>query len=284
VFERVAIVGVGLIGGSLGLALRERRLARSIVGIGRNQATLDRALARHAIGEAFTEVGPGVAGADLVVLCTPISRILHDLEALAPVLAPGAVITDVGSTKSEIAAAGDRCYPDGRFVPGHPMAGSERSGVDAARAELFMEATWALTPTAQTDAEALSNVRSLAAAVGARVVRLTPAEHDEAVAVTSHLPHVLAYALAAVAGSRAGGSPHLYDLAAGSFTSGTRVAHSDPALWREIALSNRDALLSALRESADQTEAVIAALEARDGDALETAFRRGYEAVEKSPA
>lgn len=279
---RVAIVGVGLIGGSLGMALRERRLAQSVVGIGRNPATLGKALHLGAIDEAAADLAEGVRGADLVVLATPIGQILADMERLPALLAPHCVITDVGSTKGEIARAGDRLIPGGAFVAGHPMAGSERSGVEAARADLFTEATWALTPTAATNPDALQTVRRLAQAVGARTIVLDPDSHDRAVAVTSHLPHVLAYALAALAGAESGTNPHLFDLAAGSFASATRVAGSSPELWREIALSNREALLAAVRAYRLSLAEAEAILESGNPDALLALFQKGHAARRES--
>ena len=278
-FERVAIVGVGLIGGSLGLALRGRGMAREVVGIGRSEASLERAVTHGAITRYTTDLRYGIREADLVVLATPISRILSDLERLNDGLSPECVVTDVGSTKSDIARAGDEAVPGGRFVPGHPMAGSEKSGVDAARADLFNGATWALTATEMTNPEALGRVRDMAVGVGAHVREFSPEAHDRAVAVTSHLPHVLAYALAAVAGGRVAEEPQLFDLAAGSFASGTRVAHSDPDLWVEIALANRKALAEAVRESRAQLDHALAALDQGDTDALRGAFRRGWDAV-----
>jgi prephenate dehydrogenase len=190
----------------------------------------------------------------------------------------GAIVTDVGSTKAEIAAAGDGAFPDGRFVAGHPMAGSERAGVDAAQPKLFLDAVWALTPTATTDPAARDHVRNLAQALGARTVVLDAAQHDSAVAVTSHLPHVLAYALAALAGSETRRNPRLYDLAAGSFASGTRVAASSPELWRDIAVTNRAALLESLRAYIDALRDVEIALEREDDRELLALFTTGYEA------
>ncbi|MBC8103137.1 MAG: prephenate dehydrogenase/arogenate dehydrogenase family protein [Cytophagales bacterium] len=273
--KRLVIIGVGLIGGSLGMAARGRRLAQTVVGIGRSADTLRQALQLGAIDEAASDFATGIQAADVVVLATPIPQILDDLARLPALLAPGAVVTDVGSTKGEIARAGDRLFPGGVFVPGHPMAGSERSGVEAARADLFIEATWALTPTPQTDPEALNRIRDLARGVGARTVLLDPDAHDRGVAVTSHLPHVLAYALAALAGKESQTSPALLDLAAGSFASATRVAGSSPELWRDIALSNRTALLRAVRAYRATLGEVEAALERGDGDALLDLFQEG---------
>jgi len=275
---RVAIVGVGLIGGSLGMAIRRERLAEEVIGVGRNTETLQKAVGLGAIDCGVTAWEEGIRDADLIVLATPIRQILSDLARLAPLLSASAVVTDVGSTKEEIARVGAQYIPRGNFVAGHPMAGSERSGVEAARPDLFQDATWALTPTETTSDEAVKRVRTLAQQVGARVVLLAPEEHDRAVAVTSHLPHVLAYALAAVAGKQAEQSAHLYELAAGSFASGTRVAASAPELWRDIALTNRAALAAALRDCREELDTVLAALDAGNGDAILAAFQRGYAA------
>jgi len=281
-FSRVAIIGVGLIGGSLGMALKNRRLAQSVVGIGREMARLETARSLGAIDDLTTDLAAGVHQADLIVLATPVPQILADLPRLASLLSPGALVTDVGSTKGQIVRAGDDVLPGGAFVGGHPMAGSERSGVEAAHPELFIEATWALTPTPQTDPNALARVRALAQSVGARTLVLDPDAHDRAVAVTSHLPHVLAYALAALAGNMAGTTPHLFDLAAGSFASATRVAGSSPDLWQGIALSNRAALAAALHAFRADLDATLAALESGDADALREQFTRGFDAKQNA--
>ncbi len=279
---RVAIVGVGLIGGSLGMALRERRLAETVIGVGRNPEALEKAVRLGAIDAFVTDLATGVRDADLIVLATPIGRILADLERLPALLSSGSVITDVGSTKGEIARRGDGLIPTGAFVPGHPMAGSERSGVEAARADLFMEATWALTPTALTNPEAFERVRHVAQGVGARTIVLDPDAHDRAVAVTSHLPHVLAYALVALAAKESESNSRLFDLAAGSFASATRVAASSPELWRDISLSNREALLQSIRAYRTSLAEAEAALENADADALLTLFQKGYAARRES--
>jgi prephenate dehydrogenase len=276
-FSRVAIVGVGLIGGSLGMALRQRRLAAEVVGVGRNAVNLTRACDLGAIDRFDIEFGTGVADADLVVLATPIPQILQDLARLGPLLRPDAIVTDVGSTKAEIVAAGEASLPTA-FVGSHPMAGSERSGVEAARPDLFEEATWVLTPTDRTPPEHVRHVRTLAQHVGAHTVDLSPDSHDRVVAVTSHLPHVLAYALASLAGKRATEEPRLYDLAAGSFASATRVAFSSPDLWRDIALSNAPALAEAIRAYQDLLANALGALESGDSEGLLAAFLSGYNA------
>jgi len=293
-FRRVVIVGVGLIGGSIGLGLRERGLAGRVVGVGRSVETLDKAVRLGAIDEGVTDLAQGVAGADLVILATPIAQILADLQRLPPLLSPGALVTDVGSTKANIAQTG-RLHLGARFVAGHPMAGSEQAGVEAARANLFDGATWAITPFRDADASAnaeqatrhnaaCQTVTALAQALGARAVTLDAHEHDRAVALTSHLPHVLAYALAALGGEAFQSDlPHVYDLAAGSWASATRVAASPPELWRDVALTNRDALLAVLRRYQAELDAVEAALENADANALLTLFGRGRDAKRAAP-
>ncbi len=289
-FRRVVIIGVGLIGGSIGMGLRERRLAERVVGVGRSSDTLDKAVRLGAIDEGVTDLAAGVAGADLVILATPVAQILADIERLAPLLSPDAVVTDVGSTKAEIARTG-AAHLGARFVASHPMAGSEQAGVEAARADLFEGAVWVVTPAAAqpSDAaerhqEACRDIVHLAQALGARTVTLEPDEHDRAVALTSHLPHVLAYALASLGGESAQADlPHLYALVAGSWASATRVAASPAELWRDVALTNRDALLDVLRRY--QTELALAerALENADADALLALFARGRDAKRASP-
>lgn len=276
-FSRVAIVGVGLIGGSLSLALREKRLADTVVGVGRSRQTLTRARDLGAIDEAAADLAEGVAGADLVVLATPVGQILADLARLGPLLAPGALVTDVGSTKAEIVRAAGEANRFS-FVGGHPMAGGERSGVEAARSDLFKDATWALTPTKGTNEDALRRVERLVGAVGARPLLLDPNAHDRAVALTSHLPHVLAYALAARAEQQARDTPRLLDLAAGSWAGATRVAHSPPVLWQNIALTNRAALADAVRALSADLDEVLTALESADADTLLRLFTRGHDA------
>lgn len=283
-FRRVALVGVGLIGGSLGMALRSGHLAVSVVGVGRDRERLEKAQSLGAIDDIAGDLAPGVADADLVVLATPVRQILADVERLGPHLARGAIVTDVGSTKTEIARRADATLAPGVFVAGHPMAGSERSGVEAANPDLFRQAVWALTPTAATNADALDRVETMAKAVGARVLVLDPDAHDRAVAVTSHLPHVLAYALSSLAGREAERTAHLYDLAAGSFASATRVAQSPPELWRDVALTNRTALAQSVRSFCAELEAVVSALEAGDDDVVLARFRDGHDAKQRASA
>lgn len=274
-FGTVAIVGVGLIGGSLGMALKRRGRARQVLGVGRSAERLTLAERLGAVDAWSTDMGSALGLADTIVLCTPVGKIIEDLPQVLQAARPDAVITDAGSVKSPIVQA---AKGDPRFVGSHPMAGSERAGVEAARPTLFEDATWALTPEDSTDPRAVERVAALAHAVGASTLVLTPADHDAAVAVTSHLPHVTAWSLMRVAHERACRTPQVSRMAAGSFADATRVAASSPELWRDICLANREALLAAIEEFREQLDHAAEALKAGDAARLETFFTEGAEA------
>src|SRR5205085_2898596 len=195
----LTIVGVGLIGGSIGLAARKRGIARRIRGVGRRGGTLDRAAARGAVDETFFDLKDAVPGSDLVIFCTPVDRIAEQVLEAASGCSVGTLLTDAGSTKSRIVRDIDKRLPRSvRFVGSHPLAGSEKRGPESAEADLF-EGRWTLvTPTAATDLDALERVEAFWHALGSRTKRMTPEEHDQALAITSHLPHLVAAALAGV--------------------------------------------------------------------------------------
>lgn len=271
-FGTVAIVGVGLIGGSLGIALKARRLAQRVVGIGRDQGRLEKAIALGAIDEASTDLKAGIADADVVVLCTTVGHILDTVAQALEFAAPGAIVTDVGSTKGSIVA---RAANAPFFVGGHPMAGSERGGVEAATPTLFQEATWAITPTPSTDDRAVQTIKALAQEVGATTLLLSPEAHDTMLAVTSHLPHVMASALMRLAAQTRQEHSETARLTAGSFADTTRIAASSPELWRDVCLSNRDALLAALRGFRGELDALEAAVRSEDAADVEAFFAVG---------
>jgi prephenate dehydrogenase len=288
-FETVALVGMGLMGGSLGLALRERRLARRVVAVARRPETVRRALELGAADEGCSEPEQGVAAADLVVLCTPVLTIPALVERIAPHLKPGAVVTDVGSTKAVLVRElPQRLRRDTPYVGGHPMAGSEHTGVDAARADLFLGASYLLTPTAETPEDAVVRLERWISALGAIPIRIEPEAHDRAVAGISHLPHVVAAALAAAVGcpvpednsDLSGERETLRRLIAGGFRSTTRIAASSPEMWRDICLTNCDAVLEALRLFEAELALFARALEDRDAGALFRAFERARAARE----
>jgi prephenate dehydrogenase len=266
--RRVSILGVGLLGGSIGLAVRERIKGCRVVGYGHRPETLRAALQLGALDEAFGEAGPAVRGADLVVACTPVGLIPSLLGTIARELAQGAVVTDVGSTKRSIVEAAERLLPLGvHFVGSHPMAGSEKRGVQFARADLFDRAVCITTPTARTDEGALAKVDAFWQLLGMRTTRLSPDEHDRLLADVSHLPHVVAAALVAIQADAA------FGLCGKGFLDVTRVAAGDAGLWRDILLDNRDNVRQSIKRLGEQMKRLDALLETQQPDALEAWLR-----------
>jgi prephenate dehydrogenase len=257
-FSTVAIVGTGLIGGSIGLALRKSELAERVVGIGRRQASLRVARRVGAVSNTTVDLPKGVAEAELVVVCTPVGEIVNHVRQVAEHCPPGTLITDVGSTKQTIVAALDAGLPrDCRFLGGHPLAGSEKAGAGNARAELFRGRLAILTPTRNTRAEDFDLLEKFWEGLGSVVVQMSAEEHDRAVAITSHLPHVVAAALAAVL------PESLFRLSGTGILDTTRLASGDPNLWRQILTLNRQHVLSALEQYGARLAALHAAI--RDG-------------------
>jgi prephenate dehydrogenase len=247
IFDTIAIVGVGLIGGSIGMAARKNKLARRIIGVGRTEQKLMRAKILGAIDEYSLDIENGASEADLVIICTPVRLIGPTLQRMSASLKDGAVVTDVGSTKGEVVLQAESILPNTvHFVGGHPMAGSEQAGVEAAFSDLFMGAMYVFTPTDNTDLEALGKLTSLADAMGANVLIMNCDEHDNATAIISHLPHVMSAALLQIAEDAQHKSGKVFNLAAGSFRDLTRISDSPPEIWRDIALSNKSALLDAI--------------------------------------
>ena len=266
-FERVVIVGPGLIGGSLGQALRAADLAGCVVGVGHRQVSMDRALEAAAVDETSLNPVEAVPGADLVVLATGVGMIPKQAEQIIPHMKPSAILTDVGSVKGSICRAiGEHLAQSGnpgvRFVGGHPLAGSEQRGIEAARPDLFRGARCILTPTNETDPDALAKVRSLWEAVGCCVSELPPDKHDRLVAEISHLPHAVAACLVN------GISDEGFDLAATGLMDTTRVASGDPGLWVDICMENSTALSAALRAMAGELEQFACRLDAADRDSI----------------
>lgn len=280
-FRRAVVIGLGLIGGSLALALRDRRLAETVVGVDLRPDELAQGLSLGVIDEAAESPVAGVKGADLVVIAVPVRATGEVLATIAPVLAEDAVLTDVGSTKGgfvdAVVAAFGRLGPN--VVPGHPIAGSEKSGVGAARADLFEKHKTILTPHPGTDSGSLARVRKLWEACGAEVLEMSVAHHDEVLAATSHLPHLIAFSLV---DTLAGEDDNLdiFRYAAGGFRDFTRIAASDPVMWHDVFLSNRDAVLRMLDHFSNDLNRLRAAIEARDGQTLLRVFTRAKAARE----
>lgn len=258
--RRLCVVGPGLLGGSVALAARARRLAGEIVVVGRSEASVAPAVRAGAADRGTTDLAAGLRGADFCVLATPVATLERQLAAVWAAAEPGTVITDVGSTKGRIVATAERLAGQRPldFVGSHPMAGSERAGFAEARADLFVAATVILTPTERTAPAALGRVRAFWEAVGGRPTLLDPLTHDRATAAVSHLPHLVADALVDAVLRM---DPAFLDVAARGFRDTTRIAASSPPVWREIFQDNRAALaeaLAAFRKSLDHLEAVIA--------------------------
>ncbi|MDK1031986.1 MAG: prephenate dehydrogenase/arogenate dehydrogenase family protein [Planctomycetia bacterium] len=264
-FKQVTILGVGLIGGSLALALKVRGLALRIVGVGHREASIEKALDCGAIDQGTLSADEGVSGSDMVVLATPVSLFAPLMQQAAYALAPGTIVIDVGSVKRSVIRDVVPLVPAGcHFVPCHPLAGSECRGIDAARADLLEGAVCVITPTEETDAESLRRVTEMWQAVGMKVAKLTPESHDRLIAGASHLPHVVASALVH---ALADDAEHL---AATGFADTTRVAGGAPGLWCDILLANADEVLDSIASFSGVLSKFCDALKARDGDTLKT--------------
>jgi prephenate dehydrogenase len=263
-WKQATIIGVGLIGGSLGLALKKRGLARRVVGVGHRQPSLDAARAAGAADQTFLDPRDGVAGSDLVVLATPVGKFAEILERAVPGLLPGAVVIDVGSTKREVVASLEPMVPaPGAFVGCHPIAGSEQRGVAHAREDLFEGATCIVTPTGHTPADIVKRVVAIWQDVGMVVRALSPEVHDRLLADVSHLPHVVASVLVQAVSGEA------ESLVGPGWADTTRVASGDPGLWRDILVSNADEVAAAVERAQGVLAAFRAALSQRDARHIE---------------
>jgi len=262
-FERVSIVGVGLIGGSLGLALCAKRLAGRVVGVGHRQTSIDKALKMGAIDEGTLDIVAGTREADLVVLATGVELIVRMGETIAPHLKVGCVVSDVGSTKSMLAKKLEAALGGGvHFVGAHPIAGSEKRGIGAASADLFEGTVCVLTPTSATDRGAMERVAALWREVGADIATLSPEEHDSILARTSHVPHLAAAALIASLEKAD------EDFVGTGLRDTTRVASGDVGIWCDIAMTNREAVLHALDTVGAKLSELRRAIETGDRDGL----------------
>ncbi len=274
-FARVAVVGCGLIGGSFALALRQAGRAQAFVGFDRDAAHATRAKALGIVDEVVDDLSDAVRGADCVVVATPVAAAPAVFGTIATSLAPMAIVTDVGSTKGDVidAARGALGAAFARFVPGHPIAGREVHGPEAARADLFRDRRVLLTPVVETDRDAVDAIADAWTACGAKVERIDAAAHDRLLSTVSHLPHLLAYLLVAQVADGADAA-RMLELAGGGFRDFTRIAASSPAMWRDIAIANRDALLADLDDYGARLAALRDRVAAADRDALEALFAR----------
>ena len=278
--KTVVIAGLGLIGGSLAKALRRAGFCDELVGFGHREGSLLRGVELGVIDSYTLDLAEAVARADIFVIATPTlvaAELVTDLIALVGDRRDGPVITDAASVKGNLQRAASAAGGYSRLVLGHPIAGSERSGVDAANADLYINHRVILTPEPDSDAGAVALVRAMWSATGADVVDMSVADHDAVLAATSHLPHVLAYALVdALAQSDA--SDDIFRFAAGGFRDFTRIASSDPVMWRDIAVANREALLGAVDEFSQHLVLLRDAIDVGDSERLHEIFTRAKQA------
>ena len=272
-FKKVVIFGAGLIGGSFALALRRANAVSEVVGFGRSMATLEQARGLGIIDRIGQDVSAEVANADLVLLATPVRQMGELMARIAPHLGEHTLVTDGGSTKSDVVAAAYANLKDkvSRFIPAHPIAGAELSGPEAARADLYVGKKVVLTPLPENTADDVLRVRKAWEACGAVVSELTARQHDEVFAAVSHLPHLLSFALVHDIAEREN-KDQLLSFAASGFRDFTRIAASSPEMWRDISLANRDALLREVKRYADELYVIYQALENNDAAKLEEIF------------
>lgn len=273
--NHLVIIGTGLIGGSFALALKRKGLVGHITGVGRGRANLEQALHAGIIDSIAEQMATAIRSADLIFIAIPVGAMPAMFGELAEFLPAGAILTDAGSTKSDVIAAARVALSDkiGQFVPGHPIAGAETSGAGAAHAQLFEGKPLILTPLPENRQADVDLVTALWTACGARVACMSEQDHDRVFAAVSHLPHLAAFALMEELAERADADT-FFSFAGSGFRDFTRIAGSHPEMWRDIALANRDALLSELDTYIDKLEAIRGMIEARDGQALEDLFAR----------
>ncbi|HTY45635.1 MAG TPA: prephenate dehydrogenase [Patescibacteria group bacterium] len=265
-FNTVAIVGTGLIGGSIGLDLKAKKLAARVIGVSRHRRTIALARQSGAIDSGSQDIR-AVKGADLVILATPVETIMELAPRISRLIGPDCIVTDVGSTKAEIVARLEKVFV--RFVGSHPLAGSERRGIQHASAGLLRNSLCLVTPTKHTDPQALAKVKRLWLKLGAKVITMTPRMHDEALAFVSHLPHAAAYSLINTV------PPEYLRFCAGGLKDTTRIASSDPAIWVDIFLSNRVNILRAIDRLQGKLSGMRSALSRKKRSALVSILHSG---------
>jgi len=277
--NKLCIIGVGLIGGSLARALRKFGDVNEIVGVGRDKAHLQRALELGVIDSFETDITKAVSGADVIILAVPLSAMQIVMAQIKDHIDSDAVLTDVGSAKNSVINAAQLVFGElpSNFVPAHPIAGTEKSGVEASFAELYENRRVIVTPHEKNNQAAVSKVIALWTDCGAVVVEMDPVHHDEILAATSHLPHMLAYTLVDVL-ARMDGSEEIFDFAAGGFRDFTRIASSDPDMWHDICLANRDALVPVLEKFSDELRLLADAVSQGDSTLIKDMFTRAKQA------
>ena len=274
-FERIAIIGLGLLGGSIGLAVAERLPGATTAGYDADPATRARASELGLVGQVCDSATEAVKNAELVILCVPVGAMGAAAAEIAPALADGVVISDVGSSKQSVARAIEEMLPGRQVIPAHPVAGTERSGPDAGFASLFDKRWCIITPPEGADLAQVSRLSAFWEALGAKVELMDAGHHDLVLAVTSHLPHLIAYTIVGTASDLEEVTRgEVIKYSAGGFRDFTRIAASDPTMWRDVFLSNKDAVLEMLQRFSEDLTALQRAIRVGDGDELFEQFTR----------
>ena len=275
-FNRVALLGIGLIGSSLARAMRQQNLAGEINGYARSEATRAKALEIGLVDRILPTAAEAVKDADLVILCSPVGTYGALAQDIAPALKPGAILTDVGSVKGAVVKDVLPHVPSGvNFIPGHPIAGTEQSGPGSGFAELFINRWCIITPLPESDPKAVERLAEFWRACGSNVDVMTPEHHDLVLAITSHLPHLIAYNIVSTAADlEEVTSSEVIKYSAGGFRDFTRIAASDPTMWRDVFLNNKDAVLEMLGRFSEDLSALQRAIRWGDGDTLFDVFTR----------
>jgi len=267
--DKLAIIGVGLIGGSLSLALKQAEAVKKVTGFGRNRKNLERGVELGVIDDFGHTIADSVRDADIIVVAVPLGSMAQVFAELETVITDTTIITDVGSTKQSVVDSARQCLGKrfGQFVPGHPIAGTERSGVEAGFAELFQRRRVILTPLAQTDKKMVSTIDRMWQLCGASVEHLDVGHHDRVLAATSHLPHMLAFGLVHQL-SRLSDHQEIFRFAAGGFRDFTRIASSDPVMWRDVCMANGDSLIELIEQYQQELDLMTEAIRSKNGKAL----------------
>ena len=273
-FGKMTVIGVGLLGASLARACKERGLVEEITGYGRNRENLEKARVLKVIDHCSTDLAEAVKDADLVVLCTPVTSIIPLIQNMISKIRPGTLITDVGSVKEPIVMEAEKLVPKGVFFVGsHPIAGGENSGLEASTANLYQGAKCIVTPTDKTNNSALEKISALWQAVGMQIINLSAEEHDFVFGAVSHLPHIVVYALMNTLGSlRTQDNREVTAFSGAGLKDITRIASSDPVMWRDICLSNRNHSLDLIDRFQNKLDEIRSTIEKGDGQALKEEF------------
>ena len=277
--KKITIIGLGLIGGSIGLALKRAGNTAQLIGVARSQKTLDIALERNLVERVEIDIVKSVEGADLIILATPLSSFKKIILEVSHNLKPGCIVTDTGSSKLKVIEELSNVIPMGvSFIPGHPIAGTELSGPEAGFAELFDDRWCVLTPTEDTNKDALNSIRLFWEELGSKVEIMNPEHHDRVLAITSHIPHLIAYNIVGTANDLANvTNKEVVKYSAGGFRDFTRIAASDPKMWRDIFLYNDEAVLEMLSFFSKDLMKLKKAIEEKDSDLLQTFFENTRE-------